>query len=105
MGYPPAAHLLAVLMTCADEALLNKGANYLKEFAARLNRNGDLWIIGPATPSVGKVNDVYRKVVYLKSEKYDTLIRIKNKLEQYIEVNPGYQTIRIQFDFDPMNVF
>lgn len=105
MGYPPAAHLLAVLMTSADEALLNTGANYLKEFAQRLNREREAVIIGPASPGVGKVNDVYRKVVYLKAEKYDTLIKIKNKLEQYIEVNSGYQNIRIQFDFDPMNVF
>lgn len=105
MGYPPAAHLLAVLMTCADEALLNKGAGYLKEFAGRLNRRNLFTIIGPANPSVGKVNDIYRKVVYLKSEKYDTLINVKNKLEQYIEVNPGYQMVRVQFDFDPMNVF
>ena len=62
-------------------------------------------IIGPASPGIGKINDVYRKVLYLKSERYDTLVKIKNRLEQYIEVNSGFNTIRIQFDFNPMNVF
>ena len=32
-------------------------------------------------------------------------MRIKNGLEQYIEVNPGYRKMRIQFDFNPMHVF
>ena len=62
-------------------------------------------IIGPASPGIGKINDVYRKVLYLKSERYDTLVKMKNYLEQYIEVNPGFQKMRIQFDFNPMNVF
>ena len=59
----------------------------------------------PASPGIGKINDVYRKVIYIKDENYDTLVRIKNGLEQYIEVNPGYRKMRIQFDFNPMHVF
>ena len=59
---------------------------------------------GPASPSIGKINDIYRKVLYLKTEKYDTLVKMKNRLEQYIEINSGYQKIRIQFDFDPMHL-
>jgi len=30
---------------------------------------------------------------------------MKNKLEKYIEINPGFQNLRVQFDFDPMNIF
>lgn len=105
MGYPPAENLLAVLVSCGDEPLLEKGCRYLKEYALRIKKEGDVEIIGPASPGVGKINDVYRKVLYLKSERYDTLVRMKNYLEQYIEVNTGFQKMRIQFDFNPMNVF
>jgi len=62
-------------------------------------------VIGPASPSVGKVNDVYRKVIYLKSEEYQVLVRIKNHMERYIEINRGFANMRIQFDFNPMNIF
>jgi primosomal protein N' (replication factor Y) len=62
-------------------------------------------LIGPASPGIGKINDIYRKVLYLKAERYDTLVRMKNRLEQYIEVNAGFDTMRIQFDFNPMQVF
>lgn len=105
MGYPPAAHMLAVLLACPDNALLERGAGYLKEFAEKINRKGEVQIIGPAAPAVEKVNDIYRRVLYLKTEKYDTLTKMKNHIEQYIEVNPGYRKIRIQFDFDPMHTF
>lgn len=105
MGYPPAENLLAVLASCEDEQLLEKGCRYLKEYALRVRRDEDMDIIGPASPGIGKVNDVYRKVLYLKAERYDTLIKMKNYLEQYIEVNSGFQKIRIQFDFNPMQIF
>lgn len=105
MGYPPAEHLMAVLMSSADEALLETGAHYLKEYTTRITKNHKLHVIGPASPYVGKVNDIYRRVLYLKEESYDTLIDVKNKMEQYIELNRGFNHIRIQFDFDPMQTF
>lgn len=105
MGYPPAENLLAVLVSCSDEPLLERGCNYLKEYAVRVKKNARIEIIGPASPGIAKIKDVYRKVLYLKSERYDTLIRMKNYLEQYIEVNPGFASMWIQFDFNPMNIF
>ena len=104
MGYPPVNNLLAILVSCEKEALLETGCKYLKEFAVRIRGAEEVAIIGPASPGIGKINDVYRKVLYLKTEKYDTLIKMKNKLEQYIEVNPGFNPMRIQFDFNPMHI-
>lgn len=104
MGYPPVDNLLAILVSCEKEALLETGCKYLKEFAVRIRGEEEVAIIGPASPGIGKINDVYRKVLYLKTEKYDTLIKMKNKLEQYIEVNPGFNPMRIQFDFNPMHI-
>ena len=105
MGYPPVEHIMAILMQSLDELILEEGAKYTGEFIQRINRKQEVQIIGPTTPTVGKVNDQYRKVIYVKSEKYGILISIKNKLEQYIEMNKGFQKIRIQFDFDPMNIW
>ena len=39
MGYPPAEHLLAVLASSEDEALLEKGCHYLKEYILRVLRD------------------------------------------------------------------
>lgn len=105
MGYPPASQLMAVLMTGADEEMLQMAAEYLKKYAIRVMDEETCQVIGPASPYVGKVNDVYRKVLYLKSEEYQVLIRIKDHMERYIEINRGFANMRIQFDFNPMNVF
>lgn len=105
MGYPPCSQLLAVLVTGGEEELLNTAVKYLKEFAQRAGKDRELQIIGPASPFVGKVNDVYRRVIYLKSGKYHILTAMKNYMEQYIEINKGFQTLRIQFDFNPVNIF
>lgn len=105
MGYPPAENLLAVLVSCEDEAHLEKGCHYLKEYALRVCRGEEIEVIGPASPGIRKINDIYRKVLYLKTKKYDTLIFVKNRLEQYIELNSGFDRMRIQFDFNPMKIF
>ena len=105
MGYPPSAHLMAILMISEDEALLEKGAYYLKIFAKAVGSDPKLEIIGPASPAVAKIRDLYRKALYLKHEDYQVLIAVKNKIEQYIEINEGFSRIRIQFDFDPVQAF
>ena len=105
MGYPPVSHLLAVLMTCEDEKYLEMAANYLKDFAVRADKKKSLQIIGPASPYVGKVNDVYRRIFYIKGDEDKHLIEVKDLLEQYIEMNRGFDRVRIQFDFNPMHSF
>lgn len=105
MGYPPVSCLLAVLMTGADEEYLRLAASYLKGFAVRADKMRSLQIIGPASPYVNKVNDEYRRILYLKCGKKEILIQMKDLMEQYIEMNSGFQSIRIQFDLNPMRVF
>ncbi|MEF9916542.1 MAG: primosomal protein N' [Lachnospiraceae bacterium] len=105
MGYPPVEQLLAVLISGEEEELLEKASRYLKEYAFKYNRKETMQIIGPASPYIGRVKDIYRKVIYIKDQDYQCLVDVKNKLEQYMEVNSGFHKIRVQFDFNPMNIF
>ena len=73
MGYPPIEQLLAVLVSCENEELLEKGTFYLKEYANKRNKDNSYQIIGPASPYIGKVNDIYRKIIYIKHENYGML--------------------------------
>lgn len=104
MGYPPAEELLAIWMTGQSEEHLKVAAGYLKEFTERINREGRLTVIGPAAPYVSKVNDQYRQIIYVKSEDYELLVCTKDLLEQYIDMNRGFDQLRIQFDFNPLNI-
>ena len=98
------SQLYKILISGKEESLLETASSYIKRYAERVNKQ-NVRIIGPTSPYVGKVNDVYRRIIYLKHTEYDVLIDMKNKLEKYIEINSGFQSMRIQFDFDPMNIF
>ena len=103
MGYPPVENLLAVFVSGEDEALLEKGCRYLKEYILRVSRGSrDVQVIGPAGPGIDKIKDVYRRVVYVKACRYEILVEIKDRVERYIEINSGFDRMRIQFDFNPM---
>ena len=104
MGYPPVENLMAVLAACEDEALLEKACKYLKEYILRIKGQAKLDVIGPASPGVDKIKDIYRRVIYVKAPEYRTLVVLKDRMEQYIEINSGFQKMRIQFDFNPMNL-
>ncbi len=105
MGYPPVCHLLAVLMGGKDEGSLETAAFYLKEFALRASAGRQGRVIGPASPYVGKVKDEFRRLLYVKCEEEKKLIEIKGLMEQYIEINDGFKSLRIQFDWNPAGGF
>ena len=63
-------------------------------------------IVGPAPAGIGKVNDIYRFVFYVKDPDYEQLIRIKDGLESWMgeqQIRQRQPHISLQFDFDPMN--
>ncbi len=91
MDYPPAAHMLSVLVSGENEELLEQGMDYLAKFVERIASRYRIPVIGPAYAAVGKVNDIYRKVLYLKHRDERILQDIKDKTEKYIELNSGFQ--------------
>lgn len=107
-GYPPAAHMLAV--QCYGPS--QEATARLTENLARLVRQQvdetvpiaqRLRVIGPAPATIEKINDIFRFVLYVKSEKYDTLVQIKDLLEQeLLRLMPRYESV--QFDFNPLHI-
>ncbi len=113
LRYPPIYHMLVVL--CAskeeDEAAesAKKLADYLKEHEPALGRGVSIAervvLVGPADAAVAKVNDVYKKVIYLRGADYQKLVHIKDSIERFIADNTSYKNTIVQFDFNPMNGF
>ena len=55
-------------------------------------------VIGPAQATIYKVNDIYRKILYLKHENYDILIKLKNHMDQESRQAVWHHHVAIQFD-------
>ncbi|MDO5337746.1 MAG: primosomal protein N' [Eubacteriales bacterium] len=100
LRYPPTACMMAILAQGEEQELLKTAMEYLKRFALRIYPHPDLQLIGPADQAVGKVNDVYRMVLYFKHQDAAKLLAVKDKLEKYIQANTGFKKLYIQFDFD-----
>lgn len=108
-SYPPVSHMLAILLSSTDKAGVEKAAvrlakllreNILKEKTSQ----APVSVIGPADASIGKINDSYRKMIYIRNRDYEDLIRIKDLAEKaFEEEEEQYSACSIYFDFDPMN--
>ena len=104
--YPPVVSLVAVQLTSKDEVLLDKLSIKIKELIGKSGvDNKELRIIGPANANVARINDVYRKVIYIKCKEYKKLILVKDYIENCFEKMEENKKASIQFDFNPMSGF
>ena len=117
-GYPPAAHMLAVqifareetrgqllaeaLAECVRGKMSAERGQERKDAAQTGGERDRMQIIGPAAASIGRINDIFRFVFYVKSAKYGTLVKVKDVLEEKIQ-GEQLRTELVQFDFDPVN--
>ena len=107
MQYPPSAHMLAVQMFGRNEAEALQVGKRLAELVKGMNpaqesiRN-QLQVIGPSPAGIGKIEDIYRFVFYVKHKDYGRLVQVKDVLEEKIHES-NVSRVSVQFDFDPMN--
>lgn len=104
LQYPPVAHMTAILATSPDYGALQNAIDELMAKIGQLKEQPEermLLVIGPADASVARINDIYRKVVYLKHINNSALIKIKDELEKLIYSSQKFKNVSVQFDFTP----
>ena len=107
LRYPPAAHMLAIQIWAKDEEFGKEKANQLRAFIERMRIQNAI-IIGPASAVIGKINDIFRMVIYVKHENLYQLTDIKDTVEGVLgewEKRGFLRNIQVQFDFDPVRGF
>ncbi len=108
MRYPPCGHMLVMMTASTDEMTAMLCIELLAKKIQQAQERGKLsgvQMIGPADAAVAKLKDVYRRVLYFKHSEYETLVQMKDVLEQYIYHHREFRNVTVQFDFDPMNGF
>lgn len=100
MKYPPANVLLTVQFSSRQEKILTNGSDAAAAFITPQAEREMVQTIGPVEASVYKINDIYRKILYLKHENYDILIKIRDQIDGFSENHPElFDQIMIQYDF------
>ena len=101
-AYPPAAHMLAVLVTGKEPGEAKNRAAELAALARREAADGKLTVMGPGSASLSKLNDCYRFVFYIKGRDDRRLSILRDSMEQYIQSLQKCPE-QVQFDVDPIN--
>lgn len=102
LSYPPVSHMLLVLVMAKAEEEAQGAALAIASWIEKKQADG-LQMIGPASAAIGKVNDIYRRVIYFKQKDYDVLVALKDEIEVFAKQWTDQKQINITFDFNPMN--
>ncbi len=115
MNYPPVWNMLLIHVTSPDESECGSMAQRVHDTAAQMishieksqspDDRHQIQLIGPADATIAKVNDIYRKVLYMKTSDYAALISVKDGIEQAVKADTAMKNANISFDFNPMSGF
>ena len=115
LHYPPVYELLCVLVTSAKEdnavkvadALAEAAKAYVQDAKVASDTKGvrgcETDVIGPAEAYIYRINDIYRRVIYIKSAEHDKLIGISEHIQEVFSTFDE-NDVEVSFDFNPMNV-
>lgn len=98
MHYPPACHMLGLQVSGKDEALTSHMMDLIRDSVVR-HFGAFVEVIGPVPAPVYKVNDIYRKILYMKQENYDILIRIQKYVQERWDETEDCRQLAVQYDF------
>ena len=101
MNYPPCHHMLLLSIQSEDEKQADGLSKELYEHL--LKHFKDAKILGPYDAAIAKINDIYRKTIYVKDESYSFLVKIKDVSDVFLLDNKKYPKGHVFFDFDPIN--
>lgn len=99
--YPPFDRLIRLTLKHSDERRLDAASEVL---AGRLRQRFAARAIGPETPQLSKINDLYLRVILLKFERSLSPKDYKNLLAQDLDAfqsDDRFKRIRLTVDVDP----
>lgn len=103
MGYPPVVNMLSILVMCKNEEKNDKVSKWLVNGIKNgiEDDNKDIVVLGPTDALITKINDLYRKVIYIKHPDESYLAALRNKLQQIIITKEELKDCIINFDINP----
>ncbi|SFG56534.1 replication restart helicase PriA [Oribacterium sp. WCC10] len=84
MGYPPVEYLMTIQLLSKDEDMLDMISKSASEPFKADCTEANAEFIGPLNASVYKVNDIYRKIVYIKHPEHDIIIQLRDKFTAHV---------------------
>jgi primosomal protein N' (replication factor Y) len=105
LKYPPACEMLVIFCTSRDEGAGILALDLIASYLRRIYGPERLKLVGPGEGAFPKINDVYRRVLYIKEEDANVVLAVRQKVEHYIEMEEIFSKVHIYFDRNPMGIY
>lgn len=101
MEYPPVVFMMAILVTSEQE---EEGIRLCNKIRQMIDSREEIFsVIGPARANISKINDIYRKVIYIKNPDKNKIIYLKNIIEEELKAENKTIKAEASFDLNPVN--
>lgn len=97
LHYPPISHILGVLVFSKEQ---KKAVEFSEKLKEEIKGMQDVIILGPNDAPIAKLRDWYRQVMYVKTQEYSSLRRVKKRLESFKNIHEEYKDCMVTFDVD-----
>ena len=98
LNYPPETYMLFVRLRSNDEAALDKAAERAAAVVRTYEAAGSE-LIGPCRESIYKINDNYRKIIYIKDKRHDIIVKIREDIMAHAQESVSVNS-RVYISFD-----
>ena len=100
LSYPPAAVMAVVLFVSSDYEAAKNAADELCKGLKNIAGSKGIRIIGPGDATIGKINSLYRKVLYIKSKEPEEFVTLRTYIEDFEMDN-----VSVMLDINPVNMY
>lgn len=100
MGYPPMECLLCVQASSRDADFLGTVLQSAAEKMEGICNAEGAELIGPLNASVYKVNDIFRKITYIKHESHAIILELRDRYAALIRERDRRGLIQLAFDLE-----
>ncbi|MGN0436588.1 MAG: primosomal protein N' [Wujia sp.] len=98
MKYPPVYNMVVILITSKD---YDSACRVSEEIKLKLeNFEKEMRIVGPSDATIARINDIHRRVLYVKLDKLDRLTDIREIIDNYEE-----DSVALAVDVNPINMY
>ncbi len=101
LRYPPVYNMMVVLVTSEIRELSVEASEEIYKSIDNVCRDMDnTRVIGPSDASIGRINNIYRRVIYVKSGSEKEITQIKDIAEEYTK-----EGVAVVVDINPVNTY
>lgn len=103
LKYPPFYDMLVLFCTGKEEEVCRRAMEMMGEHLRRCYP--DLHMIGPSEGAFSRINDIYRRVIYIKEKDRKKLKEIRQCAEAFSQMDEIWKQVHLYYDKNPMGIY